>query len=202
MHRFAKQTLATWLRGRSRVGVNFKGLQPVLPGLPLHPKSASPMFGVYDEYPICTMSTTNEIVGLACTEWKTRGIKSSKGHGIPLGKDIKQWNENCTKDKRLRMEWFFDVGVVDPVTSQLCYVFEIVHTNPMDDAKIEWLRANNIQWIEISALWIMNRVKSPFNLHPGITRSSVVFDGKQIESAALLEKAHENHIQTDDSEAQ
>lgn len=149
MHRFAKQTVATWVRGRSRVGANFKGLQPVLDLIPMQPKSASPMFGVYEEYPVCTSKIG--LLGVAASEWKSSGVKASKAHGIPLAKDIGAWNEKCSKEQKLKLEWLFDVGVVDPVTSKLCFVIEIRHTNPMTDEKIAWLDEQGISWLEMSA---------------------------------------------------
>jgi hypothetical protein len=174
MHKFAKQTLATWLRTRSRVGANFKGLEPFLPLIPLAPKSMSPMYGVYEEYPICH-TVENCVLGLCIGDWQAGNVKASKTHGIPSSKDIKTWNQNCqNKKQKLTMDWFFDVAIIDPVSSHLCFVFEVMHTNAMDERKITWLQEKGIAWAELKADWIMTRVKSPFSLTPGIIRSSVL----------------------------
>ncbi len=173
MHRFAKQTVASWLRNRSKVGVNFKGLQPIMKDLPLH--TQRPMFGIYEEYPVCR--TLSDVIGLnKCLEitcnatdhswncWSSaNGKKTCQRHGIPTLRELGEWN--------LTINWLFDIGVVDN-EGNLCFVAEICHKNPMNDAKINWLKEHNIPWIELSADWIMNRVKGPFDLKDGILRSS------------------------------
>lgn len=180
MHRFAKQTVATWLRSRSKIGVNCKGLQPLLPVLPLLDQSFAPMYGVYEEFPICKTASGQLIgLGLSWKEWReTSGMKVSKQHGIPSQKDISAWNQLAkTKDEKLSMEWFFDVGVVD-ASQRLCCVCEVVHKNPVEDAKIAWLNENKISFAELNAEWIMTRVKSPFSLQEGILRSNITVNEK------------------------
>jgi len=171
-HRFSKQAFASWVRGRSRVGINFKGLQPVLPYIPI--SSNKPMYGVYEEYPVC-VDETGELVGLesnSClTGWhdwtKQHGKIASKGHQIPSSKDIKKWN--ASHHPRLKMKWFFDIGVVDE-NGRLSCVFEIKHTHASTDQKIAWLEENNVKWFEVSADWILNRVRAPFDISGCILR--------------------------------
>lgn len=179
MHRSAKQIVGTWLRKRSRVGVNFKGLQPLLPHLPVHPKK--PMFGVYEEYPVGYDRATNDPVGFSRavdtarfdTDWDrwvdgNPELSSVKRTGIPTVKELTAHEAWKTK---VKMECVFDLGVVD-AEGKLCYVIEICHKNPMSDKKIAWLAENGLGWCELSAEWVMNRVKPPFDLSEGILRSS------------------------------
>lgn len=191
-HRAAKSALASWLRGRSRVGANFKGLQPVLDCVPL--SLDKPMFGVYEEYPVCT-AANGTLVGLdlvphaapehrvgeggnvVCadtTGWHcwaaSYGKIASKQHQIPTQKDIKKWNLECgLQDHRLRSLYFFDIGVVNP-EGRLSTVFEIKHTHPTTDDKIAWLEQHNVRWFEVSADWILSRVNSPFSIAGSILR--------------------------------
>jgi hypothetical protein len=179
MHRFAKQTVGSWLRLRSKVGANYKGLNPLLPVLPLLDRSFSPMFGVYEEYPICK-TADGQLIGLHISwdDWRqvqTTKMKVSKQHGIPSQSDIQNWNQLAQKDGKLSMEWFFDVGVVD-ASKKLCCVCEIVHKNHMDDTKINWLNENKVSYVEMNAEWIMTRVKPPFDMTEGIMRSNLIND--------------------------
>jgi len=195
-HRFAKQALASWLRGRSRVGKNFKGLQPFLPYLPI--STNKPMYGVYEEYPVCTTGTgvviglertphaapgqgahlEGEVLCKDATGWhcweSSYGKIASRGHRIPTAKDIKRWNEahplsSGMPQLRLNMNYFFDVGLVDP-EGRLAVAFEVKHTHPTPQAKIDWMEANGVRWFELSADWILNRCQSPFNITGAILR--------------------------------
>lgn len=175
LHRYAKQTVASWLRGGVRVGENFKGLQPLFKSVPLG--MPQPMYGVYEEFPIAAKTA----VGLrrccigeaaeACqclTGWHCHVKSNSKltvahRHGIPTIKEL--------VNAKVPIEFIFDVGVVDTLGS-LCCVVEVCHTNPMNPSKIKWLTDNRIAWCEVSAEWIMNQVRSPFSLTEGIVRSS------------------------------
>lgn len=133
------------------------------------------MRGVYEEYPV-----NNDIgikrqdgcdAGNACADahgwqcWtKANGKKTCQRHGIPTRKELDEWKVNVA--------WIFDIGVTD-LTGRLCFVAEICHTHPMNDAKIAWLKQQQIPWIELNATWVLNCVKSPFDLSKGILRSSL-----------------------------
>lgn len=185
LHRHAKGVLATWLRGRSKVGVNFKAFPGIRADIPL--STDKPMYGVYEEYPVViTQDDEPEPIGHRrlceggeCDHkhaWECYNSMmfkvSSKMHGIPSARDIKRFNEKTfPQTNRLKMRWFFDVGIVDN-EGRLCTVFEVCHSNPMTEAKIEWLNENNVKWYEISAEWIMGRVRSPFSLKDGIIRQT------------------------------
>jgi hypothetical protein len=174
-HRLTKQTLATWLRARSRIGANFKGLQPILPFIPL--STDKPMYGVYEEYPVCK----DGLEGLQCecqgndlhtTGWHCfeakHGKIAARAHKIPTKKDIKKWKQSKAKP-RLKHMLFFDIGIVGP-DGKLCCVFEIKHTHPTTDEKVQWIEANGIRWFEISADWILNRCRSPFSMEGAILK--------------------------------
>lgn len=182
-HRYAKQTLASWLRARSRVGANFKGLQPVLPHIPL--STDKPMYGVYEEYPVCRAEKlSSRQIGLTCdmnvgtvastTDWHAwaaqHGKIASKSHGIPSKKDIKQWNDARKRSDRTRITsaQYFDIGIVS--NGRLSVVFEIQHTHPSTPEKIAWLEHERVTWFEISADWILNRCSAPFSIEGAILK--------------------------------
>ena len=134
------------------------------------------MFGVYEEYPICT-NINGDVVGLHLHEWQSKKI-ATKQHGIPSCEDVLKWND--TTGDKYRLDWFFDIGVIDPESKRLCYAIEIVHKCATPEPKIKWLKDMNIHWIEINADWVMNCVRTPFNLHKGVLRSSIAFSGKDL----------------------
>lgn len=183
MHKCAKQIVSTWLRSRSKVGEKFQGLQPVTPHIPLLPKTFGPMFGVYEEYPICKNRKTGALIGME--GWsgycKAAPLKVAKMHGIPSQKEIRLHAETT---KALTMEYFFDIGLLD-AASKLCFVVEICHKNPMEDAKIAWLKENNVGWVELNAEWVMTRVRAPYSLRDGILRAS--FELPVLESETIDE---------------
>lgn len=173
LHRYAKQTVATWLRGCVKVGSNFKGLQPMSTSVPFG--MPQPMCGVYEEFPIAKNNWTGLkrccgdqgcdcLTGWHCYAQKTP-VTFAHRHGIPTIKEL--------VNAKTPIEFIFDVGVVNSVGS-LCCVVEVCHTNPMHSNKIEWLNQNGIPWFEMSAEWIMNQVRSPFSVSDGILRSSLV----------------------------
>jgi hypothetical protein len=67
------------------------------------------------------------------------------------------------------MEWFFDIGVVDS-SGRLATVFEIKHTHPITEKKVEWMERHGIRWFEVSADWILNRCQSPFSIAGAMIR--------------------------------
>jgi hypothetical protein len=172
MHLYAKQVLASWLRNRVHVGANFKGLQPICNFVPYQNQTA-PMMGVYEEFPVCTTRD------LQCnakypTIWHelsdTSNFAVKKKHGIPSVKEL--------SDGGYKPSFIFDVAVFERKNelSRLNCVFEICHTHPMDEAKIQYLKTHDIKWFELSAEWIMNQVRSPFSIQQGILRSSGSLD--------------------------
>jgi hypothetical protein len=180
LHKFAKQTVATWIRGRVKVGAKFKGLQPMGDAIPFGMEA--PMCGVYEEYPIlrdrtglqrvCCQSDDvadadrcNHLTGWHCYVHSNPGkLTIPHKHGIPTLKAL-------SEAKMPAAECVFDVGVID-TTGKLCCVVEICHTNPMNAKKIKWLTDNNVTWYEISAEWVMKQIRSPYSVAEGLYRYS------------------------------
>lgn len=167
-HRYAKKTVAQWIRKRCRIGEKFKGLQPLV--LPIN--SDGPMFGVYEEWPV------TEELGLRCNHdtphphpWACCDVAvTTKKHGVPCKRDFSQWNRGKKTEEKLSPTWYFDVALVDSRGS-LAFVFEIKHKHAMCDEKIAWLNENGIPWVELDADWVLERVKSPYDLSEGIIRN-------------------------------
>lgn len=180
MHLFAKQTVASWLRGGVRVGQNFKGLQPIGQFLPALPQTAQPMMGVYEEFPIALVKGTDQQhIGLSigCEEkcehrhgWDCYAAKTErkfhKMHGVPTAKEVNECKEIACKH-------IFDVAVISGADAKIVFVVEICHKNPIDAAKVAFLNNHNIRWFELSAEWVMNQVRSPFSVTDGIVRDSL-----------------------------
>lgn len=165
MHRFAKQTLAGWVRGRIRIGENFKGLQPLTKIISIG--TEAPMFGVYEEFPV-----TKEGIGLSVNRetypdakhgWETVGSRFKLKHNIPLKKELDAL--------QIKPKYFFDIGIVNPEGRLYC-VLEVCHKHSIRDDKIQWLKDHNIEWVEFSAEWILNQCHSPFSIQDGILRQS------------------------------
>lgn len=173
MHKYAKIVLASWLRKKIRVGQSYKGLDnfPV-PNV----KAKSPMYDVYLEYPICK-DTSGNIVGLsyvnnensntsnkqiACHPWE-QWLKDNKKsvsakHMIPSSFELKKWESELT------ILHIFDVAIVNSETCQLHSVYEVQHKHPVTEYKKKFIQNNNFKCYEISAEWIMNKVKPPFHV--------------------------------------
>lgn len=161
MHRYAKVVLSTWLRKKIRIGETYKGLNNV----PLPLKGLAPMYNTYVEYPICK-DKNNKIIGIKSlnsknghpwSEWlKNNNKKVSQKHNIPTNFELKQWEDELTPLH------IFDIAVLDPETMTINSVFEIQHQHPVTEHKKKFLQDNKIKCYEISAEWIMNKVKSPF----------------------------------------
>ena len=178
LHRYAKQTIGSWLRGGIRVGENFKGLQPLFASVPIG--MPAPMYGVYEEYPIaktqlglqrCCHLTESDKSCNCLTGWHCyqtngssnglTGLTVAHRHGIPTIKEL--------VNAKLPIDFIFDIGIVN-ASGQLCCVVEVCHKNPMQPNKIKWLTDNGVAWFEVSAEWVLNQVRSPFNLKDGILR--------------------------------
>lgn len=171
LHRFAKQTVASWLRGRVRTGTNFKGLQPLADYIPIGMQA--PMYGIYEEYPVLADNTgcdknqdcadcSLHVTGWHCYCAKHTDFTVCHKHGIPVLKEL----------NKLKIAHVFDIGVVN-AAGKLCCVVEICNTNPIETRKIEWLTEHQVPWFELSADWIMKQVKSPYSISDGITRNSL-----------------------------
>jgi hypothetical protein len=162
MHKYAKVVLSTWLRKKIRIGETYQGLSNV----PLPSKKEAPMYNTYVEYPICK-AKNNVIVGLkplnvknghSWSEWlKNNGKKVSQKHNIPTSFELKQWETELTPLH------IFDIAVLDS-DNKIHSVFEIQHQHPITEHKKKFLVENKIKGYEISAEWIMNKVKSPFTI--------------------------------------
>lgn len=164
MHKYAKTVLASWLRQKVRVGEKYKGLE----NIPLPVKGKSPMFNVYVEYPVCSFN--DELVGVTGNtdsdhpwiSWLNKNGKKAKAkHGVPSSFELKDWEKAGCKLKILHV---FDVAVIDPETGCLHSVYEIQHKHPVTEYKKKFLEDNDIDGFEISAEWIMNKVKAPFTV--------------------------------------
>ena len=172
-HRYAKKTVAQWIRQRCRIGDKFKGLQPLV--IPIN--SSQPMNGVYEEWPV-TSEWGSELTCADCSHqhpWECCHAAphlTKKKHGVPCKRDFSQWNRAKSKNKKLSPEWYFDVALIDS-NGRLCYVFEIKHKHAMCDEKINWLNEHSIPWVELDADWVLERVKSPYDLTDGILRKNL-----------------------------
>jgi hypothetical protein len=191
LHRFAKQTLASWLRGGIRVGENYQGLQPLMAHVP-YAGCTAPMYNIYEEYPIATTGIPTKQIGprRTCqrsddpegTEEVARESECSHlsgwhcfsaedqtqwkhKHGIPTRKELIL----CPTIKRI--DFLFDVAMIDCDGNLKC-VFEVCHTNPIDKKKIRWLKDNQVPWFEMSAEWIMKQTRSPYSVVGGIQSRS------------------------------
>lgn len=161
MHKYAKVVLSTWLRKKIRIGDTYKGLA----NIPTPSKGSAPMYNTYSEYPVCK-DKNNKIIGLkplnpknghSWSEWlKNNGKKVSQKHNIPTSFELKQWESELTPLH------IFDIAILDPDTMMVHSVYEIQHQHPVTEHKKKFLEDHNIKCYEISAEWIMNKVKSPF----------------------------------------
>ena len=168
MHKYAKVVLATWLRKKIKVGANYKGLDNI--PLPIEQK-ISPMFNIYVEYPICKDKDGN-IIGLTMLgdhngeyihpweQWlKNNNKKVGAKHNIPTNYELKGFEEDGIKILHI-----FDLVSMDSVKGRVESVFEIRHKHPVTEYKKKFIEESGLKGYEISAEWIMNKVKSPFSL--------------------------------------
>lgn len=163
MHKYAKIVLAGWLRKKVRVGETYKGLDNI--PIPVQ-KGTSPMFSVYMEYPICKDKQGN-IIGMENTkkdsnpwdQWlKANGKKVAAKHNIPTNYELKEWENELT------ILHIFDIVMIDPASRKVHSIFEIMHQHEITDNKKKFIQENQVPCYEISAEWIMNKVKSPFHI--------------------------------------
>jgi hypothetical protein len=196
LHRDAKAVLASWLRKRARVigsGSQYKGLQ----GLPLADGTDcamldSVMRGVYLEYPVCKTENKGvvglrrlcpkecqHVTGWHCFASQHPTIQAPK-HGIPTAKQIREYNATTKKtadNPKLKVQYFLDVAEVDH-NGVLRTAYEVIHKHECDGEKVAWFDGTGICWHEISALWIMERVKPPFDCTEGIVRGNAFITPK------------------------
>ena len=167
LHKYSKQVLCKWLRKRMYVGDKFKGMKNI--PLELTFPKTKPMMDVYEEYPVCYDKETKQLVGLRCVEEGNRGVdcciwkewfdtnpkfKTKSKSFIPSYYELQKWKD------RLVINFIFDVGVVDD--GELKYIFEVMHTNPINNAKENFLKKYKIKTYELSAKWIMDQTKMPY----------------------------------------
>jgi len=142
LHRYAKQTLASWLR-RKRSGGKFKWmLQDV--SVSEWKSSSSKTVGVCIEYPIV----------------KTTGGEY-QGHTI-------SWNNNIPtyyqlKRDQIKPEFMFDIAVIND-SGEVESVFEVEYKSPMTAKKIKFLNDHGIKYYQIPAINIMTCCHPPKNL--------------------------------------
>ena len=169
MHKYAKIVLAGWLR--KKISKNWKALTNI--DLPMDELSKSkPYSSVFVEYPVCLDKTNNKMVGLkyagnfdpaktlvsVCSVWQQEfqraNIKPTLKSYIPTFKDLEQLN--------LKPLQIFDLAVVS--NHKIVAAFEIKHKNAMNAKKISFIKKHGIPTYEISAQWIMERVRIPQKL--------------------------------------
>jgi hypothetical protein len=141
LHKYAKQTLASWLR-RKRSGK----LKWILEDITLSSwnDNKSKTIGVCIEYPL---------VKISGGEYKGHTI--SWDNKIPTYYQLKQDN--------IKPEFMFDIAVINN-SGNIESVFEIEFKSPMTQKKIKFLNDHNIKYYEVSALDIMTNCRPPKQL--------------------------------------
>ena len=95
---------------------------------------------------------------------KKHDIQISSKTNIPSLFELKELSKKTkTNTQKLKILHVFDLVIIDK--DGLKYTFEVCHKHPCDDAKIEWLKQNNVCGYEFDAEWIMNLVQAPFTLN-------------------------------------
>ena len=150
LHFHAKTDFASWLRKMK--GKNFKGLNNIT--FKCKDKGSSPMFNVYTEFPVCKDKATKKIIG-SDISWSDYFAKSNKKakqkHGIPAKWELKEWEND------LIILHIFDIAVIDE--NKISHIFEIKHTHAVDNKKIKFVEKHQIPMWEISAQWVIEKVK-------------------------------------------
>jgi len=176
MHKYAKTVLAGWLRKKIRIGENYKGLDNIpLCLLPEGGGEKYPMCNIYVEYPICKDKDGN-VIGLTMNadkgdfdkshihpweQWlKKYNRKFSAKHNVPSSFELKPYIDSG----ELTVLHIFDLIAIDPKKGCVDSVFEICHKHPVTPYKKKFIEDNGLKGYEISAEWIMNKVKSPFHV--------------------------------------
>lgn len=159
LHKYAKVVVCSWLRKKIRLGKNFKGLNNL--DICLIDDAKSPMFNVFDEYPVCMCSDIddNVIIGVDVLwdVWLQENNlldKIKSRNKIPTKFELDQ-----LKDK-LKCITIFDIGIIDQ--GKLKYVIEIKHTHPCTPKKIKFIKEHNLIGYELDAQKIMEQVKLPY----------------------------------------
>ena len=168
MHKYAKVVFASWLRKKVKIGASYKGLDNI--PLPVEQK-ISPMFNIYVEYPVCKDKDGN-VIGISLVgedtgeyqhpweQWlKTNNKKVTAKHNIPTSYELKGFEEDG-----LIVMHIFDLVSINPTKKSLESVFEIRHQHAVTQHKKQFIEKNGLRGYEISAEWIMNKVKSPFHV--------------------------------------
>jgi hypothetical protein len=96
--------------------------------------------------------------------------------------DSRVQRNNATTKKtadnpKLKVQYFLDVAEVDH-NGVLRTAYEVLHKHECDGEKVAWFDGTGICWHEISALWIMERVKPPFDCTEGIVRGNAFITPK------------------------
>ena len=137
IHRYAKQTLTSWLR-RKRSGK----IKWILQDINLSDwNKNNKTYGVCIEYPI--IKENNEF----------------KGHTI-------SWNEKIPtyyqlKQNNIKPLFIFDIAVINCESGKIEQVFEIKYKSPMTKNKIKFLKDQNIEYYELDAINILNNCRPP-----------------------------------------
>lgn len=137
LHRYAKQTLASWLR-RKRSGKISWALQ---------------------EINMTKWTKTNKTCGV-CIEYPiVKDNNEYKGHTISWNGKIPTYYQ-LKKDK-IKPLFMFDVAVINCDTGQVEVVFEIKYKSPMTAKKIKFLNEQGIEYYEIPAINILEKCRPP-----------------------------------------
>lgn len=140
LHRYAKQTLASWLR-RKRSGKMSWALQEITM---TDWTISDRVYGVCIEYPI--IKKDNEY----------------KGHTISWNGKIPTYNQ--LKKDNIRPLFMFDIAVINCDTGKVEVVFEVKYKSGMTAKKIKFLKDHGIEYYEIPALSILTCCRPPKNL--------------------------------------
>jgi hypothetical protein len=160
LHKYSKVVVCAWLRKKIKIGEKFKGLSNI--PLRLASPKQSPMYNVYQEYPVCKSLIEDEkskIVGIDVLweDWvRDNDLKKyvKSRFSIPTVYELKE-----LKDK-IELITVFDIGVIDNGT--LKYIFELEHTHPCTAKKIKFINDHKLIGYELSAQKVMEQVKLPY----------------------------------------
>lgn len=135
LHRYAKQTLASWLK-RKRSGKLNWILQDVI----LSETNNNKTYGIQIEYPIVKIDG------------------GFKGHTIPWDDKIPTYYQ--LKQQNIIPKFIFDIAVINDL-GNIEQVFEIKYKNAMSANKIKFLNNQGIKYYELSALEILEHCRPP-----------------------------------------
>ncbi len=177
-HKFAKETLASWLRAGPTLDSDLldDGHDKHVLGSMMRDDDYRPL--VWTEFPIC-LNSNNNLVGNMPT-WDCMGpwYKIADQLGIQAGKyeNAPPSYSECI-DMGIMPICIFDVAV--SFSSHLVRAYEVVHSNPISPTKLEYIRRimNErygggcfLSIYTIEADWILSRCGVPESLNRTLVR--------------------------------